>query len=151
MDKVQVYFVELAVPQKARYVCDIVEKFYRDGQKVAIFTKEKKDALQLDQQLWVWKPESFIPHRMVDEQAASDEEPVLITSSPDNLPQAEALIQFDPIPAERMSGFKYVIDFAETYRKDKLHASRERFKQIRDAGKYELEFVKLGSFLALEL
>ncbi len=151
MAKTQVYFVELSVPQKVRYICDIVEKFYNAKRTVAIFVKESKDALLLDQQLWVWKPDSFVPHAMADGQSQAEEETVTIVKHPDHLPAVDALIQFDPIALEHLDSYKYVIDFAETYHNSKLLASRERYRKVRDAGTFDLEFMKLGTFLALDL
>ena len=75
------------------------------------------------------------------------DEPVLITEE-ENIPViTDALIQFDPLPTEKLSAYKLIIDFAEVYDSTKKIKSRERYKKIRSSGNFELEYLKLGEFL----
>ncbi len=148
MQNTEVYFIELAVSNKVKYICDIVEILYSAKIHVDIYCVQKKDAVLVDQLLWSWKQDSFIPHAQAGEE---DGEPVILHSVeiPEN--GSGALILFDPLGPEKFSDFKYVIDFAELYDKERLLASRKRFKAIRDGGHYKIEFLKLGAFLQKQL
>ena len=140
----RIFFIELAVANKAKYVCDIVELLYNKNQQIRIYTEQLKDANLLDQLLWTWKQDSFIPHTRLTE---ANEEAVLICSANEVCDKSDALILFDPVDSQFFSNYKYIIDFAETYDQQRLQASRLRFKKARDSGQYEIEFLKLGAFL----
>ena len=144
MQNTEVFFIELAVSNKVKYICDIVEVFYNAEIPVDIYCTQKKDAVFLDQLLWSWKQDSFIPHALADDR---DDEPVVLHFS--EIPKGAngALILFDPIESNLFSKFSYVIDFAELYDSQRLLASRKRFKEIRDGGQHKIEFLKLGAFL----
>ncbi len=145
----QVLFVELSIDKKNHYICDIIEKLYLQGKRIHVFVKERSKALQLNRDLWVWKPDSFIPHITFfenNENGQHFEEPVVITTR--SVPEAsDVLILHDPVNLEEARRYPLVIDFAEVYNDQKLNASRQRFKAFRDSGWFEVAFSKLGAFL----
>lgn len=147
MDKTKVIFIDLAISNKQKYVCDIVEKLFNDDKKTAVYVKDSKDADTLDRLLWVWKQDTFIPHIIAEEMIEELEDPVVIIKNKDILPKTEALVLFDPLPIDYFDLYKIVIDFAEVYSPQKTKESRTRYKQARDADKYDLKFIKLGEFL----
>ncbi len=145
----QVIFIELSVPRKNRYICDITEKLYEEGKTVHIFTAQKETALQLSRDLWVWKPDSFVPHAVYfgrEEEKTVFEEPVVVLNKLLST-RADVLILHDPLPPEQVKSFELVIDFAEIYEKQKHIESRQRFKAFRDAEGFDVEFTKIGAFL----
>jgi DNA polymerase-3 subunit chi len=149
MAKPTVYFIELAVAQKPKYICEITEKLFNLGKQIHIFANEKKDGRFLDQLLWTWKQDSFIPHGLAEE----NEEPEAVQICTGALPAtgAEALILNDPLLPDAYAPYSFIIDFAETYDKQKLNASRARFKQIRDSNQFTVDFLKLGAFLGQKM
>lgn len=147
MDKTKVIFIDLAISNKQKYVCDIVEKLFNDGKNTAVYVKDSKDADTLDRLLWVWKQDTFIPHIIAEEIIEELEEPVVIIKNKEILPKTEALVLFDPLPIDHFDLYKIVIDFAEVYSPQKAQESRTRYKQVRDSNGYDLKFIKLGEFL----
>lgn len=146
----KVLFIELAISNKVRKVCDIVEKLFNDGKKVNIYFNNLNDAKTVDRQLWIWKPEPFIPHKIFNFETQDSIEPVLLFTRSDITEKADVLLLFDPLPIEFFESYSLVIDFAELYDTQKLQESRQRFKVVRDTGRYELEFIKLGAFLGMD-
>ena len=147
MQDTQVYFIELAIANKAKCVCDLTERFYNSKKSVCIYVKSSKEATQIDQLLWNWKQDSFIPHAIISEQ---DNEPVIISNDQRGWPYKDVLILFDPTDPKTFSEYDYIVDFAEIYDAQKLQDSRKRYKEVRDLDKYKLEFIKLGAFLNLK-
>lgn len=147
MHKPYVVFIELKIASKNRYTCDIAEKLYDNGISVTIFTNDTRSATQLDDLLWTWKQESFVPHSVV-QQKENASDPVLITHETEKLPQTDALILYDPLPREALADYKLILDFAEIYHSEKKLESRKRYKILRDSGKFELHFTQLGTILA---
>jgi len=142
--KTNVFFIELPTSNKLKFVCDVTELFYNQHHSLVIYAHDPKSVTQIDQLLWTWKQDSFIPH---SRSAQQDTTPVTIYASGEDLADTDVLIQFDPIQPDELSRFRYVIDFAELYDKNRLSDSRRRFKELRNSDNYEIEFLKLGAFL----
>lgn len=146
MQKTKVFFIDLAISNKVRHTCEVVGKLYEQGFTITVYTSNSSSKHTLDRMLWTWEQDSFIPHTTKIHFSSMDE-PVLITEE-ENIPViTDALIQFDPLPTEKLSAYKLIIDFAEVYDSTKKIKSRERYKKIRSSGNFELEYLKLGEFL----
>lgn len=64
----QVLFYLLAhSTDKQRYTCELVEKAYQKGRRVFIQCETKTQAEDMDDLLWGFKAESFIPHNLQGE------------------------------------------------------------------------------------
>ena len=51
--------------------CKLAEQQLRSGQRVCVQTASTESAQAIDQLLWSFKPESFVPHALVSESAAA--------------------------------------------------------------------------------
>jgi len=147
MAKPVVVFIELKIASKNRYVCDIIEKLYDNGLTVLIYAEDSKSISQLNDQLWTWKQETFIPHAIFNSDD-SDPEPVLLTDSENNLPKTQVLVLYDPLPQEKLSAYSLIFDFAELYHSEKKQQSRERFKKLSSNAEFDLHFTQLGAILS---
>ena len=113
------------------HACLQAAYFYRQNQKVFIYTENKEKAHDIDEMLWAFDASSFVPHNLVGEgpkygapveiswQAPSGRRPVLInlTSTIPNF----------------ANQFSYIIDFVPTDENLKQQA-RERFRTCRQLG-----------------
>ena len=151
MDKPQVIFIDLSVANKLRYVCDIVEKFFLDELTITVFVKDAAEARNLDQRLWTWKQDSFIPHSIQNQPPQERSEAVIITSEDNAITKSDAIILYDPLDSSKLEHFRWIIDFAETYNSQQLQQSRQRFRELRDSGNFNLDYQKLGPFLSQSL
>lgn len=146
MDKPVVLFVELKIAAKIKYICEIAEKLFLNNIPISIYSKN--DLPQIDNQLWTWKQESFIPHRILKAGISKAVEPVLLFNDFENPPDTEAIILSDPLSFEYLQRYKLVVDFAEVYHSEKKLESRKRFKNMRDSKKFDIHFTQLGAILA---
>ena len=140
-------FIELPVTNKARYICQITEKYFMAGKRILIYVKNESEARTLDRALWTWKEDSFIPHVFAGNPDLFPDDPVLLTDQPVYDPSFFVIILYDPLPPDQFEKYDNVIDFAETYDAVKLQESRSRYKKIKEASDLNLSFIKLGSFL----
>ena len=146
MAKPIVLFIELKIASKNKYVCDIAEKLFQNKITVNIYAEEK-NCTQLDNLLWTWKQESFIPH-IISDRTQQPNGHVIISSSSENLVATQAVILLDPLPPEVLQNYSLIIDFAEIYHSDRKIASRQRFKIMRDSQNFDIHFTQLGAFLS---
>jgi len=49
------------------FACKLIEKAYRSGQFCYVYTDSLQQSQQLDNQLWTYRENSFIPHQLYDE------------------------------------------------------------------------------------
>jgi len=144
---IQVTFLELKVANKDKVACDILEKLFINGRRIIVYASESKHTHLLDNLLWTWKQDSFIPHAVMDDSAEDPIEPVLLTSNMPSGNETDVLVLYDPLHADLLAEYKTVIDFAEVYHQEKLLESRKRYKTLRDDKRFELHFAPLGAFL----
>jgi DNA polymerase-3 subunit chi len=127
-----------AVKQRWAFACRLTEKAYLKDLKIVIVSDTLADAKALDELLWTFNEQSFIPHRIcLDEQSVDPATPVHLTVEPAALPAADLLVNLAhrlPAQLERYARIAEIIDADEERRR----LGRERFKAYRDL-KFTLE------------
>lgn len=54
------------------FACRLAEKAYSEGRRVYLHVGSEQDAQLLDDLMWSYKPESFLPHSIVGKAAATE-------------------------------------------------------------------------------
>lgn len=133
----EIRFLHLATPIKEQIVCEQTHQLYRQGRSILIRTESPQHTMYLDQLLWTFSRESFVPHAQLPCDLSVN--PVLLTHEDTVIKGVEALI----LAGERastqtsfdyMQQFSIIIDFAEVYDDQKRQRSRERFRRWRELG-----------------
>lgn len=81
--------------ERLLFACRLTEKAMQQGLKIYIHADTEQEAQEMDDLLWSFRPESFIPHAIVgiDEELTEDEDiPVFIGCSTDFNGKADLLI-----------------------------------------------------------
>lgn len=104
---------------------------YRNNQRVYIHTDDQQSAHAIDEMLWGFEPDSFVPHNLVGEGPAQGAPVEIGYQVPKN--RRPFLINLASQIPSFAGNYSHIIDFvpAETLLKQK---ARERFKQYRQAG-----------------
>lgn len=112
--------------------CKLAEKAYGLGHKIYIHAADPMQARQLDELLWTFKQNSFVPHALYPP-AADESAPVLIGDEPEPDWSAEVLINLaDTVPAGYQR-VQRVIELVDQHA-PVLNASRTRFRFYREHG-----------------
>jgi DNA polymerase-3 subunit chi len=121
-----------AVKQRWAFACRLTEKAYLKDLKIVIVNDTLADAKALDELLWTFNEQSFIPHQIcLDEQSVDPATPVHLTVESAALPAADLLVNLAhrlPAQLERYARIAEIIDADEERRR----LGRERFKAYRD-------------------
>ena len=138
MDAPRIDFYLLEAPGGAACdatACRIAEKAWRQGHRVHLHVDSPESARRLDDLLWTWRDESFVPHSVcgAGEAAAEAAAPVTIGwgTPPDFA--ADVLLNLDsrvPEGFERFARIGELVGGAEPARS----AGRERFRRYRAHG-----------------
>jgi len=126
--RIDFYLLESAEPE--RFVCRLTEKAWRLGHKVLLLVVDDRAAAQLDQLLWTFSDQAFVPHERCGGQPAAA--PVRIAPNCDPGAMDDLLINLtDEVPAF-FSRFHRVAEIVDQNEDRRLHArQRYRFYQQR--------------------
>lgn len=135
--RIDFYVLEAnATDGRLRLACKIIDRAYRSGHSVYLWTRDDQESGQLDDLLWTFSQSSFIPH--VRNNGNSDlTAPVRIGHHPPQSGSAEVVVSVADQPVEDYSNF---VRIAEVVGFDAIEkqSGRSRFKFYRDQG-LELE------------
>lgn len=117
------------------FACRLASKAYYQGKNIYIHTDNEQQAEQLNQTLWSFRAESFIPHSLINEQ--NDDCQVLIgyDSKPPRL--MDLLINLASEQPLFFSQFDRVAEFINDHSAVKT-AGRKRYQFYNQRG-YEIE------------
>lgn len=123
------------VNRPADIACQAAARAYRKGQRVYLYCASQADAEALDEQLWQFEPDSFIPHNLVGE-GPQGGAPVEIGWANPNAPlpvNRALLINLAPEVPNFAVQFAHIIDFVPADEQAKAQA-RRRFAHYRQLG-----------------
>ena len=133
MTKVDFHVLPLqARRQHDVYVCQVVERAWRAGQRVHIHCLDRDMQEALDDLLWTFSDTSFLPHAAVDSDDAAASAVTL--GCAERLPtQAEVLVNLDVAVPPFFSQFERVIETTGSDEHEKTQA-RLRYRFYKDRG-----------------
>lgn len=132
----RLYFVETRVNEQRLLLCHLTEHFYEAGRRIQVLTDSSMAAQHLDQMLWSFSQESFIPHRIfTSDPSESFFEPVLITVGEKELPERpDFLICDGAASVEFLSRYPSAIHFVLMDDAQRRQESRLLWQTARDQG-----------------
>lgn len=117
---------------RALLACRLADKAYALGHTVYILTSSEAQAAALDDLLWTFRQDSFIPHERYP-LAGEDSSPVLVGAALSAEVNAQVLINFTDGLPEGFERFERVVELVDS-QPEVLAKSRERFRQYRERG-----------------
>ncbi len=135
--QVDFYILETAAAhEQLRTACRLAEKAWHKGHRVFIHTDSKETARSLDDMLWTYRQDSFVPHALFSGQTEPDAEPVepvLVgdgTAEPTNIDVLINLTESVPSFAHKSARIAEIVGAGESARR----AARTRYRDYRDRG-----------------
>lgn len=124
------------------FACKLIETAYRKGQFCYVYTDSLQQSQQLDNQLWTFRENSFIPHQLYDggENKAPDFKKTVLIGSQAAPKEWQSLI-FNlsskyPDDLKKTDRVLEILDNNEELK----HAGRQRFRQYKQDGFEVLTF-----------
>ncbi|GAA5445464.1 DNA polymerase III subunit chi [Microbulbifer sp. NBRC 101763] len=140
MTRIDFYILSSDQPQQADiFACRLAEKAYRSGLRVLVAVDNRDHASQIDQLLWTFREDSFLPHAAQSEEQHSAIE---INSGEDPGTHHGLLINLCSKVPKWFSRFERLAEIVVQH-PDTLQRSRLRFGHFRDRG-YPLQSHKIN-------
>jgi DNA polymerase-3 subunit chi len=105
--------------------------FYRQNQRVFIYTQDQKSAEQVDEMLWAFDSDSFVPHNLSGEGPKQGAAVEISHQAPRG--RRPVLINLSSTVPDFANQFQLIVDFVPTDETLKQLA-RQRFKTCRQWG-----------------
>ena len=129
-----VIFVEVTAIRMEIQACEIAERDYLAGIPLQIIAANQEQAARLDELLWSFKPDSFVPHGLWTGDRIEPSQPVVITDTQERVLEIESLLMMDYCPVELVKQFSQAIHLVVVDNQERLETSRGYWTQLRDAG-----------------
>ena len=117
---------------RLKLACRIVEKAYRLGHRVYVRTGNSDDANVLDDLLWTFSQNSFVPHQLSTE-SNSRESPVVIGEHPPAAEGTDVLISVADDPVSDFTAYPRIVEIVGC-EDDEKTSGRNRFRYYREHG-----------------
>ena len=131
MPQADFYVLPAADPAvRQRFLCRLAEKIVPTGHQLYVHCTSEAEARAVDQLLWSFRDESFIPHQLA---TADGDAPVIIGWQDDQIPGNHVFVNLtEDLPAQ-VTGTERVVEIVVQV--DAVLAStRRNFKHYKDAG-----------------
>lgn len=125
-----VRFYQLAATPLAEAVARIANKIFDLGLRACILTRDGREARELDEFLWRYPADRFLPH-VVGTTEDPELQPVIIDTAPNDQNGATVLINAGQRTDLDPAAFDTVVEFVVTAQ---LAESRERYRSYREQG-----------------
>jgi DNA polymerase-3 subunit chi len=141
MPRVDFYIIEETRPQ-ARWLlaCRLIEKAYKNRHRIYVHTEDQAEAHQLDELLWTYRDDSFLPHNLYGE-GPEPAPPIQIGFCHTPEKHRDILLNFNKQVPAFHEQFSRILEIV-SHHTDIQTAARERYRQYR-AQQYDINTHKL--------
>ncbi len=121
------------VPNKIAYACRLVRKARAAQCKIVLLGKDRGELTQLDQLLWSFSEQDFIPHVHAGDPLAAQTPVILTDSEAVELPHHHVLINLSGNTPEHFARFERMFEIISSDEADKA-AGRDRYRFYKERG-----------------
>jgi len=130
----EVLFVQANENRLEMRACEIAEHTYAQDQRLQIIAANEEQATRLDNLLWTYKLDNFVPHGIWKGSENQVAQPVVITNRQERVPGIEYLLMLDYCEVELVGQFSHAVHMVVADNRDRLEASRRYWTQLKEAG-----------------
>jgi len=130
MSEIRFYHLERQSLEQA--LPGLLNKALEGGHKICVKTTDESAAEKLNEALWTYQPDSFLPHGTAKD-GHSEAQPIFITADDDNPNAADVLIITGNTPA-KIDGFTLVCRMFDGNNPEELQNARAHWKELQDTG-----------------
>ena len=122
---------QVSLPQHFVQACQLASYYYQQNKKVFIYTENQQDAFTVDEYLWQFDGDSFVPHNLSGEGPKQGSAVEISSQAPQG--RRPVLINLTSTMPDFASQFQFIVDFVPSDETLKQQA-RDRFIACRQWG-----------------
>jgi len=121
------------VPDKIAYACRLVRKARAADMKIVLFAADRAQLAALDEALWTFSEQDFLPHVMAGDELAAMTPVILAHDAGQELPHHQVLVNLSRETPAHFARFERMFEIVSTD-DDDLLAGRARYRQYQQRG-----------------
>lgn len=121
------------VPDKLGYACRLVRKAHAANCRIVLLTRDRDELARLDQALWTFSEQEFLPHVHAGDPLAANTPIILTDSDKADLPHYQLLINLSVGTPTHFARFERMLEIISSDDADKA-AGRERYRFYQQRG-----------------
>ncbi|OAI47471.1 hypothetical protein AYO45_05745 [Gammaproteobacteria bacterium SCGC AG-212-F23] len=125
-------FYVLSDNNRLPFACKLIEKAYKQRHRIYIHTDNKPEAHQLDELLWTYRDDSFLPHNIYGD-GPEPAPPIQIGINTTPEKHHDILINLSPQVPEFYVQFNRILELVSN-ETDVQQAARERYRYYQTQG-----------------
>ena len=129
----EVWFYHLERSSLDQVLPELLEKTLARGWRALVRVRDPERLSTLDERLWTWRAESFLPHGRADRPDA-ERQPVLLTSEAVNANTAQVLFIVDGAELGPTDAFERCILLFDGRDDEAVAEARKRWSQVKATG-----------------
>lgn len=129
----EVYFYHLQNQPLEKVLPQLLEKCLERGWRCVVQAQSDERVQALDQHLWTWRDDSFLPHG-TDRETNLADQPVLLTTSEANANGAHVRFFVEGASSEDIAGYERAIHLFDGNDPDAVDNARAQWKASQAAG-----------------
>jgi len=129
----EVWFYHLERSSLDQVLPELLEKTLARGWRAIVRPPSEPSVERLDQWLWSYRDDSFLPHGPAGE-PGSERQPIVLTAGPENPNQAQALFLVEGSPIRHMEGYERCMILFDGMDETALVTARGQWKEVKATG-----------------
>lgn len=132
-DATAVQFYHLTVTPVEKALPKLLEKALASGKRVLVIERADEKREYMNQTLWTYHPNAFLPHGSTAE-PQPENQPVLLSPTADNLNRAEIVLTTDGTMLSNRPEFERILDMFDGNSAEAAAGARTRWDSYKNSG-----------------
>jgi DNA polymerase-3 subunit chi len=129
----EVLFYHLTETQVEDALPALLERSLERNWRVAVQSVDEARCEKLDEHLWTFRPDSFLPHGL-DSDPFAELQPILLTARPDNPNRSTVRFVIDGAAPPRLDGYERVVFMFDGHDEAQVAGARGHWKALKGEG-----------------
>ncbi len=144
----EIRFYHLQKKSADAVLAELAERALSRGHRIIVRTRDENETNRLNDFLWTFRPDSFLPHGTAND-LKPDMQPIFLTAARDNPNNADCIFLMPGCVTDQIDDYKLCCDILDGRDEEQIQQGRSRWKdwksqnhnmsywQQNDAGKWE--------------
>ncbi len=119
--------------ERQTFACKLIEKVYRSGQFCYVLTGSEQQSQQIDNQLWVFRAGSFIPHQIYHDELPQYKRTILIGTEPIPDQWQKVVVNLSSTQPQQTGHCERILEILDNSEATK-QMGRNRYRYYQQAG-----------------
>ncbi len=129
----EIWFYHLERSALEPVLAELLERTLKRGWRAVVRSPDPQRITFLDDALWTYRDDSFLPHGRVDEPMA-ERQPILLSSSEESPNDAHVLFLLDGAELGALAGYERRLYLFDGRDEAQLARARERWREAKGSG-----------------